>query len=157
VALIVRWNVPGSVAFGILFLAIGLIPALYVLGMRVEIDQQNVSKVFLFGLLRESIPRDQLACNVRTGSRADLACFMRADGAGAFCLYPGYVWRDRDVQMLLQLSTRTFSEGDRKRQHRRFIAVLVAAGVVGFVLLMIELRNECGMGSDGSVLGLPCR
>jgi hypothetical protein len=156
VALLLQWSVPGSVGFGVLFLVIGMIPALYVLGMRVEIDQRNVSKVFLFGLLRESIPRDQLASDAKKSAGTDLACFMRADGAGAFNLYPGYVWRDRDVQMLVQLSTRRFSWGDGKRQNRGLIAVLVALAVIGFILLMIDLRNECGHGTAGSVLGLPC-
>jgi hypothetical protein len=156
VALLLQWNVPGSVAFGVLFLGIGMIPALYVLGMRVEVDQRSVSKVFLFGLLRELIPRDQLACDAKKSAGTDLACFMRADGAGAFNLYPGYVWRDRHVQMLIGLSTGRFSWRDRKRQNRRLIAVLVALGVIGFILLMIDLRNECGTGIEGNVLGLPC-
>ncbi len=157
VAFVLRWNVPGSVGFGVLFLAIGLIPAVYVLGMRVEVDQRNVCKVFLFGLLRESIPRDQLACDSRRSAGTDLVCFMKADGAGAFNLYPGYVWKDRDVQTLIELSTRRFSRRDRKRQHGRLIAVLVGLGVIAFILLMIDLRSECGTGIDGNVLGLACR
>ncbi len=156
VALLLQWNVPGSVGFGVLLLTIGLIPALYVPGMRVEVDQRDVSKVFLFGLLRESIPRDQLASDVGRSAGTDLVRFMRADGAGAFSLYPGYVWRDRDVQMLRQLSTPGFSEGARKRQHGRLIAVLVVVAVIGFIVLMIGLQKGCGSGSDGSFLGLPC-
>ncbi|HET7466423.1 MAG TPA: hypothetical protein VFL29_07135, partial [Candidatus Dormibacteraeota bacterium] len=44
--------------------AIGLVWAGYVLGMRVDVDEENVTKVYLFGLLRERIPRDALTFDV---------------------------------------------------------------------------------------------
>ena len=49
----------GSRAPMSLFLiALGLLPSAYVLGMRVEVSGGQVSKIFLFGLLRETIPLD---------------------------------------------------------------------------------------------------
>lgn len=99
----------------------GLLLAAYFLGMKVEVDEDHVSKVFFFGWLRESIPREQLAASVETEhsenssySRYD---FMSAEGRGAFSLYPTWVWRRPDVDAVFMMRTRPWPDASMKRQN----------------------------------------
>ena len=43
---------------------VGLFPAAFLLGMSVRLEPATVTKVYLFGLLRERIPLDRLAWTV---------------------------------------------------------------------------------------------
>ncbi len=143
------------IPFGLLIIAFGLLPSAYVLGMRVEASGGQVSKIFLFGLLRETIPLNQLAASVGRDSGAWQARFMRANGRGAFSLYRSYVWRSSDVDELLGLASRPWDpEASMKRQNARLIAAVVLVGIVGFILFLIALSNP---DPNGRVLGVPVR
>ncbi len=150
----------GSRAPMSLFLiALGLLPSAYVLGMRVEVSGGQVSKIFLFGLLRETIPLDELAVNEKPEYSGVLpvshARFMRANGRGAFSLYRSYMWRSSDVDLLLGLASQPWDpEASMKRQNVRLIAAVILVGIVGFILFVITLSNA---GPNGSVLGVPVR
>jgi hypothetical protein len=120
----------------------GAIPALYILGMRVEADPDQVSKVYLFGLFRERIPISHLATTVELGwsrgSSYPYGRFMNVDGRGAFNLIPRQVWRSSDVNELLRLSTYQWSLDARpKRQHGALLGFLVLVASVGLVLVLV--------------------
>jgi hypothetical protein len=122
--------------FGLLETAIGLVPAAWLLGMRVELTERDVSKVFLFGLRRETIPRDRLSANVETSADSyfneiALAEFQRVSGPGAFKLYRKWVWRTADVDDLVLLATQPFDDdAPLHRQNRRLIIGLWLTGIV---------------------------
>jgi len=127
---------------GLFVVLAGAFPAAHFLGTRIEIDPNQVSKVYLFGLVRESIPISQLAGNVETrymrGSRYPYARFMNADGRGAFNLYPRQVWRSSDVNELLRLATRPWDfAASPKRQHGAVLAFMVLLAIVVFVSLFV--------------------
>jgi hypothetical protein len=122
--------------FGLLEIAFGAVPAAYMLGMRVELTDRDVSKVFLFGLLRETIPRGRLAATVNTsydqyGFEVALAKFKRVDGPGAFKLYRKWVWRAADIDDLLVLASEPWHDDVfLHRQNRRLIVALWTLGVL---------------------------
>ncbi|TMB94635.1 MAG: hypothetical protein E6J40_13770 [Chloroflexi bacterium] len=128
---------------GLFVVLAGAFPAAHFLGIRIEVDPNQVSKVYLFGLVRESIPIAQLAGNVeyrfaaRSGSYP-YARFMNADGRGAFNLYPRQVWRSSDVDELLRLAKRPWDFGaSPKRQHGAVLAFMVLLAIVVFVSLFV--------------------
>ncbi len=127
---------------GLFLILAGAFPAAHFLGIRIEVDSNQVSKVYLFGLVRESIPISQLAGEVEyrsmRGSRYPYARFMNADGPGAFDLYPRQVWRSSDVNELLELATRQWDfAASPKRQHGARLAVPLLAAIAVFVLLLV--------------------
>jgi hypothetical protein len=90
---------------GVAILAPGLFWAAYVVGMRVEVDDTQVSKLYLFGLLRETIPFAHMAVDVSTETdqyenNIQYLNFANIDGRGAFTLLRGWVWPGRDVDDL---------------------------------------------------------
>ena len=121
-------------------------PALYLLGTRVEKSRGQVSKLFLFGLLRETIPLDHLAANVQRehdgGVPVTLARFIRIGGPGAFNLYRTWIWRGGDVDHLLSLAARPIAPDDTvRRQNGRLIAAVVLIGLAAFGLLFVYVWN----------------
>ena len=103
---------------------------------------EHVSKIFLFGLLRETIPLDRLATHVKqeysSGSYVPLAQFMCVEGRGAVILYRTFVWRRRDVNELLTLQTRQWDpNAEVSRQNGRLIGIVVLAGVAAALVLGI--------------------
>ena len=124
---------------GLFVILAGAFPAAHFLGTRIEVDSNQVSKVYLFGLVRESIPISQLAGNVEyrymRGSRYPYARFMNADGPGAFNLYPRQVWRSSDVNELLGLARRQWDfAASPKRQRGALLAVPLLVAIAVFVL-----------------------
>ncbi|SRR6266567_1077069 len=85
---------------------LGLIPAAYVFGMSIELTNSTVSKVFLFGLLRETIPLARMGADISTerdtehGFDIQYVNFASIDGRGAFTLLRGWVWPGPDVDDL---------------------------------------------------------
>jgi len=125
---------------GLFVILAGAFPAAHFLGIRIEVDSNQ--KVYLFGLVRESIPISQLAGNVEyrfmRGSRYPYARFMNADGPGAFNLYPRQVWRSSDVNELLELATRQWDfAASPKRQRGALLAVPLLVAIAVFVLLFV--------------------
>jgi hypothetical protein len=146
-------RLPASVFWGVP----GLLGCAYVLGMRVEVTGQQVSKIFLFGLVRETIPLDQLAAKVdreySSGVHVSKAQFMRAQGRGAFSLYRTWIWRGRDVDQLLRLGSRPWDpESSMKRQNGRLIGIVALVGLAFFIAFLIALGNTS---PNGSILGIP--
>jgi hypothetical protein len=132
---------------GLFVLLAGAFPAAHFLGIRIEVDSDQVSKVYLFGLVRESIPISQLAGNVEyrsmRGSTYPYARFMNADGPGAFNLYPRQVWRSSDVNVLLGLATRQWDfVASPKRQHGALLAIPLLVAIAAFVLLFVCFAIE---------------
>jgi hypothetical protein len=100
--------------FGLLMIAIGAVPAAYFLGMRIEVDNDNVSKVYLFGLLRSAIARDRIHATAHTESsrgwdytRVDFGSVDENDNSLGFSVYPSWVWRSSDVDKLLTIAARS--------------------------------------------------
>jgi hypothetical protein len=140
-------------------MVLGVLPCVYVLGMSVEANGEQVSKVFLFGLYRETIPLDRLAAKVdkelASGVFVSKAQFMRAQGKGAFSLYRTWVWRGHDVDELLKLARRQWDpESSMKRQNGLMITIVVLLGIAAFVVFLIALAKA---GPNGSILGIPMR
>jgi hypothetical protein len=133
-------------------IGLGLVPALYLLGMRVEVDRRHVSKIFLFGLTRESIPIGRLATTVdnehdRSGFTVPAARFMNVGGRGAFSLYRTWVWRTTDVNRLLGLASLPWDpNASMKRQSTKLIAVLVLLGIIACIFLAIHFWGICANG-----------
>jgi hypothetical protein len=86
----------------------------YVFGMSIEVDEECVSKIYMFGLVRAAIPLQYLQASADTeysGSaswlelpytRLDFGSFdEHGDG---FSAYPLWVWRRRDMDKLLDLA-----------------------------------------------------
>jgi hypothetical protein len=86
-------------------IAFGVVPGAYVLGMRIELDDERVSKVYLFGLVRSTILRTQLRASSHKES-SEWGSYTRvefesADGKGwGFSVHPFWVWRSSDVDKL---------------------------------------------------------
>ncbi len=140
-------NLSARLPAGLFVLLAGAFPAAHFLGIRIEVDSNQVSKVYLFGLVRESIPISQLAGNVeyRTmrGSTYPYARFMNADARGAFNLYPRQVWRSSDVNELLRLATRPWDFAvSPKRQHGAPLAISVLVAIAAFVSLFVWFAIE---------------
>ncbi|HEX9099495.1 MAG TPA: hypothetical protein VF956_08440 [Candidatus Dormibacteraeota bacterium] len=132
---------------GLFVLLAGAFPAAHFLGIRIEVNSSQVSKVYLFGLVRESIPISQLAGNVEyrhtRGSTYPYARFMNADGPGAFNLYPRQVWRSSDVNELLRLATRPWGfAASPKRQHGALLAIPLLVAIAVFMLLFVWFAIE---------------
>jgi|SRR5579864_2278247 len=132
---------------GLFVLLAGALPAIHFLGIRIEVDSNQVSKVYLFGLVRESIPISQLAAKVEfrlmRGSTYPYARFMNADGPGAFNLYPRQVWRSNDVNELLRLATRRWDSAvSPKRQQGALLAIPLLGAIAAFVLLFVWFAME---------------
>ena len=136
----------GNRAFwGLFVAALGLIPAAYVFGMWIEVDGERLRKVYLFGLLKEQIPIPQLATDIegRTGDEPR-ALFMNVEGPGAFGMYVGWIWRQRDVADLGSLATRSWNpDALMHRQNRRLIVTVELIGLLAFcVLLVLAWRSS---------------
>ena len=95
-----------AVAFaGVVVAIFEVFAIVHLLGLSIEVDDENMSKVYFFGLLRRQIPREHLraSSHVERGSdwshtRVD---FERADGEGSgFSAYPFWVSRAADVDLL---------------------------------------------------------
>jgi hypothetical protein len=100
--------------------AIGGLWVAYVLGMRIEVDDQNVSKVYLFGLLRSAIPRDRIHASSHTErvpagpvsdewkyERVDFESVDDDDDVWGFSVYPFLFWRSGDVAQLREVAARS--------------------------------------------------
>ena len=143
------WN--ARLPWGLFVIAVGLIPAAYILGMRVELTDERLSKIFLFGLLRETIPLGDLACDVDTeddgGYEVARATFMNARGRGGFGLYRSWVWSKNVVDHLIRQATQPWPPNATiKRQNGRLIGLLALVGVVGGVLLGIRFWGSASPG-----------
>ncbi|HET7465087.1 MAG TPA: hypothetical protein VFL29_00325, partial [Candidatus Dormibacteraeota bacterium] len=118
----------------------------YVLGMRVDVDEENVTKVYLFGLLRERIPRDALTFDVdesrdRYGWSIERYQFMNERGPGYFGLYSGWCWRSGDVEYLYNISKgkRDWNFGVH-RQNRRLVQAIVVLPIAAIVVLVVVAK-----------------
>lgn len=100
---IIGWGVGIAVAGGF-WLA-------YIVGMSIEVDEERVSKAYLFGLVRVAIPLRYLSISAeKVRSRSGLVWgdrldFRSSDGrGGGFSTYPGQVWHRRDMDKLLAIA-----------------------------------------------------
>jgi hypothetical protein len=91
---------------GIAVAVVGVFFFAYVLGMRIEVDDETVSKVYFSGLLRRRIPREQLRASSHTErnrwwsfTRIDFESVDDDDVLG-FSVYPFWAWRSGDVDRL---------------------------------------------------------
>ncbi len=74
-----------------------------VLGMRIELDDDQLSKVYFWGLFRSSIPLKQLrtSTNRQTGRSPGSVDFASVDPNGpSFNVVPFFAWRVRDIDSL---------------------------------------------------------
>jgi hypothetical protein len=95
---------------GYTFLAVGLslvsgLVLLNVIGMRIELDDERLAKVYFFGLYRQSIAITQLRASVESDRRETSVWFESADGKGlGFGVIRSAVWRGRDVDRLYKIA-----------------------------------------------------
>lgn len=124
----------------------GLLWAAYVLGLTVEIDDAQVSKLYLFGLLRESIPIARLAADVSSErdqyrNSIQYVNYATLDGRGAFTLLRTWAWRASDVDALLA-KAHTHSDVQMRRQNwilSAFALALPLSGIAIFVVAILLL------------------
>jgi hypothetical protein len=85
----------------------------YLFGMSIEVDEERVSKVYMFGLMRFAIALRYFSASSATeyssGSWLEWAYtrldFESSDGVGDdFSAYPFWVWRRRDMDQLMVLA-----------------------------------------------------
>ncbi len=100
---------------GIVIAAVGVFFFAYVLGMRIEVDDESVSKVYFFGLLRRRILREQLRASSHTErnrpwayARIDFES-VDDDNVLGFSVYPFWVWRSGDVDRLRAIAAESGS------------------------------------------------
>ncbi|HEX2682092.1 MAG TPA: hypothetical protein VHQ03_12460, partial [Candidatus Dormibacteraeota bacterium] len=91
--------------FGTVLTAAGVLTTAYFLGMSIVVDDETVSKRYLFGLIRVVIARKQFRAAVETeygrGGSYQRIDFDSADEKEVmFSVYPRWVWRERDVDEL---------------------------------------------------------
>lgn len=130
------------IAAGLLVAAPGVAWAVYVLGMSVELDADRVSKLYLFGLLRETIPLARLACDVSTETdqyenQIQYMNFATIDGRGAFTLLRGWAWRRHDVDDLFGLARRM--DVPMRRQNRILSVFALGLPLSGFAIFVIAI------------------
>jgi len=124
---------------------LGLIPAAYVFGMSVELTDASVSKVFLFGLLRETIPLARMAANISTerdtehGFDIQYVNFATIDGRGAFTLLRGWVWPGRDVDDLFVLARHMDTDMRRKNWILAAFALALPLSGLGIMVAAVVL------------------
>ena len=100
-----------AIVFAIIVIApIEVFSLAYLLGMRIEVDDETVSKVYFFGLLRRRILRRQLRAKSHTESGGGWA-YTRidfdsvGDDALGFSVIPFWVWRSTEVDRLRAIAT----------------------------------------------------
>ncbi len=98
------WSLKSLIGVGMF--AAGIAVVLYVIGMRVELDDVNLTKIYLFGRFRTSIPLSQLrASTERTESSGTSVTFVSANENGqSFSLLRTWGWRGRDINRLYRLA-----------------------------------------------------
>jgi hypothetical protein len=95
---------------GFTFLAVALslvsgLVLLNLLGMRIELGDEGLTKIYFFGLLRQSISISQLQASRDSGPRESTVWFESADGKGlGFGVIRSAVWRGRDVDKLYEIA-----------------------------------------------------
>ncbi len=95
------------IAAGVVITIGGMFLVAYLLGMKIEVDDERVSKVWLFGLVRKTIPVQQLSASVVkehdkwwTYARVDFEAVDSRNVSELFGVHPFWVWRSRDVDAL---------------------------------------------------------
>jgi hypothetical protein len=119
---------------GIVIAAPGIAWAAYFVGMTVEVDATQVSKLYLFGWMRETIPFARLAADVsresdQYGNDIKYVNFSTIDGRGAFTLLSGWVWRGRDVDALFRKAS--YVDAPMRRQNRILSVVAIGLPLMG--------------------------
>jgi hypothetical protein len=139
------------IAAGIGVAACGGFALAYVFGMSIEVDQERVSKAYLFGLIRVDIPLQYLSASVKTETssgqwleweytRLD---FESSDGIGdGFSAYPTWVWRRRDMDRLRWLAR---SMAEWRGSHPLPTRPKPAPTFAGFLKLAVLLTYVCGL------------
>lgn len=90
---------------GLALIAVGVLIALYFVGMSIEVTDGDVSKVRLFGLWRTTIPLAGLSASTgRLGRDTTVVRFANRHGGSGFGVYKMWIWRDRDVDDLVTLA-----------------------------------------------------
>src|SRR2546428_4024993 len=88
---------------GVGLLVFCLVICAYVLAMRIELDDNHLSKVYFWGLFRSSIPLKLLrtSTNRQTGRGPGSVDFASVDPNGpSFNVVPFFAWRVRDIDRL---------------------------------------------------------
>ena len=133
------------------FLA-GAIPAVFVLGMSVELDSERLTKVYFFELVRESIPVSSLAATTEVGrtrsGRYEVMRFMNVDGPGRFQLMSKQRWPEDKVVERLRLAPNGWALGAQpQRQHAVLWVVLgVGAGALLTAVLVWYVNGASAAG-----------
>jgi len=100
--------------FGLLAIAFGAVPAAWLLGMSIVVDDESLSKLYLFGALRSSIPRESLRMAVeqesdRGGTYPRIDFDSADDDRPGFSVYPSWVWRASDIRRLRAIGAMVFA------------------------------------------------
>jgi hypothetical protein len=98
-----------AIAFAaVVVIAVDMFAFTYLLGMRIVVDDDSISKVYFFGLLHRRIRREQLRVSSHTEhsgawsyQRVD---FESANERSGFGVYPFWVWRSADVDLLVRMA-----------------------------------------------------
>jgi hypothetical protein len=126
--------------------AVGVIGLGYMLGMRIELDGERVSKVYFFGLFRNSIRLSQLRARIKPCYQGGTqATFDSADGEGlGFTIQRTFAWRRRDFDRLCAIA----SASERRRSGR-----LATASELALENQALDFESEVGVGSESRETG----
>ena len=120
--------------------AVGAIGLAYMLGMRIELDDERVSKVYFFGLFRNSISISQLRARIKRSYQGGTeAAFESADGEGlGFTIQRTFAWRRRDFDRLCSIA----ATSERRREGR-----LATASELALENSALEVESDVVAGS----------
>jgi hypothetical protein len=127
--------------------AIGVIGLAYMLGMRIELDDERVSKVYFFGLFRNSIRLSQLRARIKNSYRGGTeANFESADGEGfGFTIQRTFAWRRRDFDRLCAIA----AASERRREGR-----LATARELALENHTLDIESDVGVESESLAVDL---